>query len=580
MALLLNGIGISRGIAIGRVYRYDVDTPNVRRIHLAAGEIKAEIDRFRAALKVTTGELRALKKRIPDEASEEIGAFIDTHLLMLEDHLLSRVPVEHIRDQHCNAEWALMLQHDALITAFDAMADPYLRTRRDDVAHVVGRILRVLQTSTATAQHSPPRASIVVAEDLAPADVVALQHARIGGLVTEYGGPLSHTAILARSLGIPAVMGVHAASRLLLPQERIIVDGDAGLVLAEADSALTERFRVKLRMQRARSERLSAIHSAPTSTSDGAAVGLQANIELDSDLAAVRLLGKTGVGLYRTEFLFMGRSNTPDEEEQYRVYRRAVRALKGQVLTIRTLDLGGDKLAEAIDSSAQAPNPAMGLRAIRLSLREPSLFIPQLRAILRASAHGPVRLMLPMLTDLSELQRAIDLIEQQRETLNREGRQFDPSMPIGAMIEVPAAALLADEFARRLNFLSIGTNDLIQYTLAIDRTDDAVNDLYDPLHPAVLRLIRLVLDAGQHANIPVAMCGEMAGDPNYTRLLLGLGLREFSVPANRYAEIKYVITHSHARRSNTPAAALCALPNRDARQKALSALNRGLEEIL
>lgn len=580
MTLLLNGIGISRGVAIGRVHRYDYTTPDIRRQALAGDEIDAEVGRFRTALKTATAELHAIKARIPQESSAEVGAFIDTHLLMLEDHLLSRVPVEHIRAQRCNAEWALKLQHDELIATFDAMADPYLRTRRDDVSHVVGRVLRLLQHDSSRPSATPPRASIVVAEDLSPSDVVALQHARIGGLVTEYGGQLSHTAILARSLGIPAVMGTHAAGRLLHDGERVIIDGEAGLVLADADEPLTAHFRQKLRSQRARSERLLAMRTLPTVTADGADVSLQANIELDSDLSAVRQTGEIGVGLYRTEFLFIGRSEAPDEEEQYKIYRRAVRSLRGQVLTIRTLDLGGDKLSDAVDIGEQAPNPAMGLRAIRLSLREPTLFIPQLRAILRASSHGPVRLMLPMVTDLSELQRALDLIAAQREALTREGRNYDPSMPIGAMIEVPAAALTAEEFARRLDFLSIGTNDLIQYTLAIDRTDDAVNDLYDPLHPAVLKLVRLILEGAERAGIPVAMCGEMAGDPAYTRLLLGLGLREFSVPPNRHAEIKYVITRSDVRKIAGQAAELCTLPDRSARLQALAKLNRGLDELL
>ncbi|APZ43946.1 phosphoenolpyruvate--protein phosphotransferase [Acidihalobacter ferrooxydans] len=579
MALLLNGIGIARGIAIGRVYHYAYATPDIRRQTLAAEAIEAEIERFNTALQATADELRAIKDRIPQTSPAEVGAFIDTHLLMLQDHLLARVPIEHIRALCCNAEWALKLQHDELIATFDAMADPYLRTRRDDVSHVVGRVLRRLHHGVAEpALASPPRASIVVAEDLSPSDVATLQQARIGGLVTEYGGPLSHTAILARSLGIPTLMGVHAAGRLLRDGERVILDGAAGLLLADADDALTQRFRQQMRAQQARGERLAALRDRPTVTADGAAVSLQANIELDSDIAAVRQVGADGVGLYRTEFLFMGRASVPDETEQYTAYRRAVRNLRGQPLTIRTLDLGGDKLSGAIDLGEQAPNPAMGLRAIRLSLREPGLFVPQLRAILRASAHGPVRLMLPMLTDLSELDHALGLIAGQRAALDAAGQRYDPAMPIGAMIEVPAAALMAEAFASRLDFLSIGTNDLIQYTLAIDRTDDAVNDLYDPLHPAVLRLIQLTLEGAARARVPVAMCGEMAGDPAYTRLLLGLGLREFSVPPNRHAEVKYVITQSHAGALEKAARTLSGLPERSARQQALQALNRGLQE--
>lgn len=576
MSLLLNGIGVSRGIAIGRAYRYAQEAPEVTERRLPADALPNEVKRFRHALRRAKAELKAVRARIPAHAPADVGTFIDTHLLMLEDNLLAREPIQHIRRLRCNAEWALKLQHDELVAAFDAMEDPYLRTRRDDVAHVIGRIQRLL-AGKETAVMPVTRGDIVVADDLSPADIASLHQARVAGVITEFGGPLSHTAILLRSLELPAVVGTHAALRLLSNGEMLIIDGDAGLVLADGAISLKRHFRERLRNERARRATLAKAIRLPSITRDGASVTLQANIELDTDLPALRRLGPTGVGLYRTEFLYINRKTPPDEEEQLRAYRRALRALGGETLTIRTYDLGGDKLFDADQRDGPiSPNPALGLRAVRLSLREPTLFAPQIRAILRASAHGPVRLMLPMLTDLSELDQCLNLIEEQRALLRRSGRPFDPTLGIGAMIEVPAAALTAESFARRLDFLSIGTNDLIQYTLAIDRTDETVNHLYDPLHPAVLQLIRLTLEGGARAGIPVAMCGEMAGDVRYTRLLLGMGLREFSVPVNRLAEIRHVIRHSDAYTLSAAADALIATAGRSARAELLDGINQDL----
>ncbi|AOV17956.1 phosphoenolpyruvate--protein phosphotransferase [Acidihalobacter aeolianus] len=580
MSLLLNGIGVSRGIAIGRAHLYAQETPEVAERRLPGDAIASEVKRFRRALQRAKTELKGLRARIPTHAPADVGSFIDTHLLMLEDNLLARVPIQHIRERHCNAEWALKLQYDELIATFDAMEDPYLRTRRDDVAHVIGRVQRLL-TGSETNVLPAGRGEIVVADDLSPADIASLHQARVAGVVTEFGGPLSHTAILLRSLELPAVVGVQAALRLLAADEPLILDGDGGFVLADAPPSLRQHFRDRLRDARQRRADLVRQARLPSVTLDGTPVTLQANIELDADLNALRRAGPTGVGLYRTEFLYLNRSTPPDEGEQLKAYRRALRALGGEALTVRTYDLGGDKLPDAEARETQgSPNPALGLRAIRLSLREPGLFATQIRAILRASALGPIRLMLPMLTDISELDQCLALIEEQRSQLRKAGRRFDPGMPIGAMIEVPAAALTAAAFARRLDFLSIGTNDLTQYTLAIDRTDETVNHLYDPLHPAVLQLIRLTLKGAARARKPVAMCGEMAGDPRYTRLLLGMGLREFSVPVNRLAEIRHVIRRTDVRKLATPVRKLLAAGERAVRDRLLETLNQDLEPAL
>jgi phosphotransferase system enzyme I (PtsI) len=387
---------------------------------------------------------------------------------------------------------------------------------------------------------------IVVADDLTPADTVLMQHQGVAALVTQFGGPNSHTAILARSLRIPAVVGLHNAGPYLRETDTLIVDGRQGIVLVDPDEQMTRHYQ---KLQR-EIERINVarrkLRYAPAITSDGEAIVLQANVELPAELDTAVQVGAQGIGLYRTEYLFMNRDQPPDEEEQYEAYSEVVRAGKGAPVTIRTLDLGADKQVDGARPGApMSSNPALGLRAVRLCLKEPGLFRPQLRAILRASVHSPVRLMIPMLSTMSELAQVQDLIKSCRRELDDEGQGYDKALPIGAMIEVPAAAICADIFARELDFLSIGTNDLIQYTIAIDRVDDEVNYLYDPLHPAVLRLIQMTIRSGQKMGIPVAMCGEMAGDARYTRLLLGMGLREFSVHPNALLEVKQAITESH-----------------------------------
>ncbi|MDX1594978.1 MAG: phosphoenolpyruvate--protein phosphotransferase, partial [Gammaproteobacteria bacterium] len=485
----------------------------------------------------------AIREEIPEETARDIASFIDTHLLMLEDSMLTTTPVQLIRETRCNAEWALRQQRDAVARVFDTMDDAYLRTRIDDIDHVVNRILRILLAGDdpGTEPVTPSlKGQVIVADDLTPADTVLMKNHGVAAFVTEYGGPMSHTTILARSLQIPAVVGTHHARRTLRQGEALIVDGEQGVIVADPDRATLRHYRQRRSGERRRRSELAKISDTPAVTRDGRAICLQANIELPEDLRAVRKMGADGIGLYRTEFLYMNRDEPPSEEEQFVDYRRILRTMQGLPVFIRTLDLGADKQVDGGVASG-AVNPALGLRAIRLCLKEPELFRPQLRALLRASAHGPLRIMFPMLSNAQELFQVLGLVEEVKQELADEGLAYDPLVPLGAIVEVPAVAVVAPTFARNLDFLSIGTNDLIQYTLAIDRVDDEVNYLYDPLHPAVLRLIHMTLKAGHKAGIPVAMCGEMAGDPRLTRLLLGLGLTQFSMQPASLLEVKRIV---------------------------------------
>ncbi len=548
MTLALQGIGVSRGIAIGKACVLERDRLDVLESPIPPHLIENEVARFEAALQLARQQLSAIREQIPSNSPPDITAFIDTHLLMLKDSTLSVGPVHLIRTRQCNAEWALKLQRDSLVTVFDEMDDPYLRTRKDDVDHVITRIQRILlakDNDVAKTAGPALKNCIVLADDLTPADTVLMQHQGMIGFVTEYGGPLSHTAILARSLELPAVVGLHRARRYIRDQELMIVDGERGIVLADPDEATLAYYMRRQREERRYYAQLAKLRTEPAVTLDGQAVTLLANIELPEDVQAVKKVAASGIGLYRTEFLYMNRPTPPTEEEHLAAYLRVLRTIKGKPVIIRTLDLGADKQVDGGREGRVATNPALGLRAIRLCLKDPGLFRPQLRAILRASASGPVRLMLPMLSNMQELLQALHLIEETKQELKNQGLPFDDSMPVGGMIETPAAALSAHIFARHLDFLSLGTNDLIQYTLAIDRIDDEVNYLYDPLHPAVLQLIHMTIKAGRRAGIPVSMCGEMAGDIRYTRLLLGMGLTEFSMHPSSLLEVKRVVNSSH-----------------------------------
>ena len=548
MTISLHGLGVSRGIAIGRVHIIEQDQLDIPEYRITEKQIDAEIERLQQAVTGAKQQLRAIKNQIPAATAADISGFIDTHLLMLDDAVLIKEPEKLITDRRYNAEWAVKVQRDALVNVFEEMDDAYLRTRRDDVDHVVNRILRILLKHTPL-KHEVPGNSlegyIVIAEDLTPADTVLMQHHGVVAFATEYGGPTSHTAILARSLGIPAIVGLHRARRYIKQEDLVIIDGINGVALIDPDERGLQAYRQKQEDYQKYYASLNKLKEAPARTLDGVDIELYANVELPRDFETVTEVGAAGVGLYRTEFLYMNRNTPPDEEEHFRTYREVINALEGLPLTIRTLDLGADK---QVDGGRQGgpiqSNPALGLRAIRLCLKEPSLFKPQLRAIFRASVYGPVRLMIPMLSNTQELEQVQRLIAEIKSELEREKIPYDKNLPVGAMIEVPAAAICADVFARQLDFLSIGTNDLIQYAIAIDRVNDEVSYLYDPLHPAVLKLIKMTLEAGEQSGIPVAMCGEMAGDKRFTRLLLGLGLREFSLHPANLLEVKQVITKS------------------------------------
>ena len=529
MTVACAGIGVASGasIAFGKAFALNRGPLCIAPDWISEHAVETEILRFKSAVRTAGSQLRDVRQTIPVSAPPEIADFIDTHLLMLEDRALSSRPIELIREQRLTAESALQQHRDALVGVFEQVEDTYLRTRCNDLDHVVNRIMGILLDQH-DAVFDEMQACIVLAEDLSPADLIVMKNQGIAGFVTDFGGPMSHTAILARSLGIPGVVGARGASRCLVHGETLVLDAAHGIVLADCDAALLASFSRQQSDQRLRTARLQSRGDAPAVTRDGVEVHLTANIELADDVRLARANGAQGIGLYRTEFLYMNRSAAPSEQEHLDAYREVVEGMAGRPVTIRTLDLGADKQPYG-EHGGMPANPAMGLRAIRLCLKEPELFMPQVRAILRASAFGPVRLMLPMLTNVWEIEQTERIIEQAMQQLEQRGMAFDRDLPIGGMIEVPAAALHADAFAEHLDFLSIGTNDLIQYTLAIDRVDDEINYLYDPAHPAVLRLINEVIAAGRRHEVPVAMCGEMAADNRCVPLLVGMGMRELSM---------------------------------------------------
>jgi len=545
MSIYISGIGVSKGIAIGEAYLLAREQADVSQQILSPDEIKPEIKRFKQAMKLASKQLHDIKEKIAKNTADDILVFIDTHLLMLEDPAFDEGTIANIKEFSCNAEWALQMQGERLMQVFDEMEDPYLRTRKDDVLHVVKRIQTALAGEQDVHDGKSYKGKIIVADDLTPADTIMMQHQKVAGFITEYGGPLSHTAILARNLGIPAIVGLRHARQLIHRNEVLVIDGFSGVVINSPDKNSLRYYRAVKRDEVSKRNLLNALSGKPAITLDGEQITLHGNIDRPSDIRTIKKHDDTGVGLYRTEMLFIELNQWPDQQTHFKTYKRAVKALNGKPLTIRTMDLGADKeIQDTIDHGPMAHNPAMGLRAIRRCLKEPQDFMPQLLAILRASAYGPVRIMIPMLTTTIELNQVLLLIKEAKQILKKKNIAFDKNIPVGAMIEVPAAALTADAFARKLDFLSIGTNDLIQYTLAIDRIDDEVNYLFNPLHPAVLKLIQMTIDAGKKAGIPVSMCGEMASDTLYTRMLLGMGLKYFSVQANALLEVKHIIVNS------------------------------------
>ncbi|WP_293778842.1 phosphoenolpyruvate--protein phosphotransferase [uncultured Oxalicibacterium sp.] len=546
----LHGIPVSRGIAIGRAHILSPAALDVQHYLIAADQVETEVQRLQSAIATVHTELQTLWSELPKDAPAELGAFIDVHVLILSDPMLSEIPLDIIRTRHYNAEWALATQIEELSAQFDEVEDAYLRERKADIEQVGERVLKVL---TGTANLLPridevsegTPAMIVVARDISPADMLQFRDRAFSGFITDLGGQNSHTAIVARSLDIPATVGVSNASTLVKQNDWLIIDGDAGVVVVAPSPLVLEQYREKHARQVRDRKKLGKIRKTPSVTRDGTPITLLANIEFPDDCPQALEGGAHGVGLFRSEFLFMNRPEgapLPSEEEQFISYKQAVIAMKGRPVTIRTLDSGADKPIDFMEHSSL--NPALGRRAIRFCLSEPQMFLTQLRAILRASAFGSIKLLIPMLAHASEIEQTLALIEQAKTQLRKEKIKFDEALPIGAMIEIPAAALALPLFIKRLNFLSIGTNDLIQYTLAIDRVDHEVAHLYNPLHPAILFLLSHTIGTAIKAGLPISVCGEMAGDIKMTRLLLGMGLREFSMHPAQLLAVKNEIINS------------------------------------
>lgn len=540
-ALVLSGFGASRGIARGRARLIARSSWSVPRYEVLEDQLGRELERYRRAVLDARLELKDIAERLQSERGE-VQELIDAHLLMLEDSMLAEAPLEYIRSRSCNAEWALKLVRDELVARFRAMEDEYFRARADDIDEVVGRIQRQLNQASGRSEGLERLDDvIVVADQLGPAELADLAERGVVGFVCESGGALAHAAIVARSLGLPLLSGVRGATEMISERVELIIDGERDYVLIDPDEARVERYALRLLEQREDEQRLLSLKDLPTATRDGIAIRLHANAESLADLELARAYGAHAIGLYRSEFLFLKGGSVPDEEQQYEAYRQAVLTLEGLPLTIRTLDVGADKQLP-LGQDPDEPNPALGLRGIRLSLKNPELFRGQLRAILRAAAHGPVRLLLPMLIAVDEVRQVRALLGECVHELLGQGLPCALWLPIGGMIETPAAALSIHRLLPLLDFVSIGTNDLVQYTLAIDRQNDQVQGWYDPLHPAVLDLLERVISAAQRQNKPVAVCGEMAADPRLARLLLALGLTEFSVSPRQLLAVKGAIT--------------------------------------
>jgi phosphoenolpyruvate-protein phosphotransferase (PTS system enzyme I) len=539
VSFVLHGIGVSGGVAIGRAQLVSHATLEVAHYAIRPEQVAAEIDRLTLALRAVQKELEALHGAMTSgDAPAEFGAFLDVHWMILTDPTLSEAPKRMIADQLCNAEWALTQQMNVLVEQFESIEDPYLRERKADVVQVVERVLKVLLgkrsgVRPATAEDQ----TILVAHDLSPADVIQFKSHHFAAFLTDLGGASSHTAIVARSLNVPAVVATHNARGLIREHELLIVDGAKNVVIVNPDRSVLAEYRLKQGEIELARKKLKRLKTTPAATIDGTDIELFANIELPDDLDQALDNGAGGIGLFRSEFLFLNRQGLPSEDEQFEAYRQVAAGMRGKPVVIRTFDLGADKSKEGLDGLVRvAPNPALGLRAVRFCLAEPRLFLTQLRAILRASHYGNIRILLPMLASIGEIDQTLVLLAQAKGSLLERGVPFNPAIEVGGMIEIPAAVLTIEPFARRLDFLSIGTNDLIQYTLAVDRADEAVSHLYDPLHPAVLKLIAIAIATADKVGIPIAVCGEMAGEVRLTRLLLGMGLRNFSMhPAHLLA---------------------------------------------
>ena len=563
MTFSVHGLAVSRGIAIGRAVLVASSRADVAHYFVEDADVRSEIHRVRDARNAVVEEISRLQRDLPADAPHELAALLDVHLMLLQDEQLISGVKGWISERHYNAEWALTTQYEMIARQFDEMEDEYLRERKADLEQVVERVLRAMKGVASPVQHRNQGARkqhkellhddkldvplVLVAHDLSPADMLQFKQSLFAGFATDVGGRTSHTAIVARSMDIQAVVGARSASQLIKQDDWVIIDGDAGVLIVDPSPIILAEYGFKQRQGALERERLNRLRHTPAVTLDGQKVELLANIEMPEDTLGAIQAGAVGVGLFRSEFLFMGRiGNLPDEEEQYLAYRQAIEGMQGLPVTIRTVDIGADKPLERHTKAQEAQlNPALGLRAIRWSLADPPMFLTQLRAILRAAAHGQVNLLVPMMAHASEIRQTMSLIDHARATLDNKGQAYGP-VKLGAMIEIPAAALTLKLFLKYFDFLSIGTNDLIQYTLAIDRADEAVAHLYDPCHPAVLRLVADTIAECNAQGKGISVCGEMAGDVNMTRLLLGLGLRCFSMHPSQILSVKQQILRADA----------------------------------
>lgn len=539
--LSLFGSGIGRGIAIGKAYvlkNSEIDPPH---IELSEDQIPAEVARFKKAVTATELQYNDMLRQLPKDAPKESAAFISAHKMMLKDPLLVEESINIMRRDTINAEHALQIQSGNLIKVFEQMQDAYLRNKKADVQHITNRLLRnlmgIVSHNLDEFNEEDLTGKIIISKDLSPAETLFVKERKVASFVTDLGSQISHTAIVARSLKLPAVVGLHGSSKYISDDDTLVVDGKRGIIIINPSTEVLKQYKKKQRHIRQREKDLDRLTLRKSKTLDGQPILLMANVESASELKDVRRVNAAGIGLYRTEYLFMNREEAPSENEQFKAYKRIVSGIEKPVV-VRTLDIGGDKQLDFNYPQKTSSESPLGLRAVRLCLHHVDIFKPQLRAILRASAFGKVSIMIPMVSNFDEISQVLAMIKQTKKELKQEGIAYDARIKVGGMIEVPAAAIMAELFAKKLDFLSIGTNDLIQYTLAIDRVDDAVNYLYDPIHPAVLHLIRQIIRAGTKAGIPVSLCGEMAGNVQYTRLLLGLGLRNFSMDATYLLDVK------------------------------------------
>ena len=539
--LIVSGIPVSSGVAIGKAYILAHALNEVEPYTITKKNITNEIKRFNQAIKQLKSELLGLKKELKKNKMGEYGSFIDVQLAIINDPKISKNPLELIKKSKQNAEWALKVQMEEIINKFNSIENSYIRERKNDIYQVCETLIKYL-IGHESKQLSSDKNRIIVAHDISPADALKFKNSNNIAFVTDIGGTTSHTAILAKSINIPSVVGTQNAKNLISNGDNLIVDGDHGCVIINPTDEVINEYKLKQNLYELESKKLLSLQKLTSKTIDKVSVNLYVNIEDTNNIEPVIENNTKGVGLFRTEFIFMDKHRMLDENEQFTIYRNLTKALPNKIITIRTLDSGGDKVIEHMPNTNQ--NPALGLRAIRFCLAEPDVFITQMKALLRAAHYGNIRILIPMLSSNNELRQVKLLIERAKDILTSERKKFNSKTLIGGMIEVPAAAIDAESFASQLDFLSIGTNDLIQYTLAVDRTDDAVSHLYDSSHPALLKLIKGVIDAGTKAGIEVSLCGEMAGDPKLTKLLIGLGLANFSMHPSSLLKVKKVILES------------------------------------